>query len=113
METVLMKRTVKLRIGSRQVLWEAMRRLLHVGEQPKTLDAILGLGSNSTYEPALEDGVMCHAGQKLKGCTCWFKLTDFGKLIIEAVFAMDIRPKDCDDILWMKFPKVVEIEHEA
>ncbi len=112
METNLIRRTIKLRAGTQKALWEAMRRLLWVGEQPRTLNDFLGLGSQTNYTSAIEDGMMEYAGRKLKGYICWFKLTDLGKIIVATVLSQGIAPRSCDDTV-SRFPQYVEIEHEV
>jgi hypothetical protein len=104
---MLMKRRVVLHKGTSELLWEAMRRL----KKSQGDTDLLGLGYHSVYMPALADGVMEYAIRENRGHLCWFKLTAFGWLVVNAVFSLGIEPLKVDDYD-SRFPEIIEIEHE-
>ena len=107
-DTMLIKRRVKLHKGTSELLWEAMRRLKKAHGDTD----LLGLGFHYNYAPALLDGVMEYTFKPNSGHLCWFKLTAFGELVVNAVFELGIEPEKVDDYD-SRFPKVIEIEHEV
>ena len=89
---------MKLRVGSKLCLWEAMRRMVMKPEND--LDScLLGLGSKTMYQASLDQKLMEYSFGPNPGCLTWFRLTKKGKDTIVRLLFLGHRPVDCyDDI---------------
>ena len=78
----------KLRLGKNQLslLLEALRRYTRFNNQNKSItEAWTGLGSASCYAPAVNGGYMQVATSPNPGYITWWKLTEKGAMIVNAM----------------------------
>lgn len=79
--------TYKLGAAQHRLLREALRRHIcfNLADLRKPLtEAWLGLGSYSTYKPAIKAGLMTYVHEPHPGHTQWWKLTELGARIVRA-----------------------------
>ena len=78
----------KLTIRQHRLLVEALRRWVAFQRRRRSLErAWLGLGTYTTYKPALEGGLMDYATSPNPGHITWWKLTPLGIAILKTWIA--------------------------
>lgn len=93
------KETIKIQSKEGRLLWEAMRRMLHMGTKKLLTDNMLGLGSPSYYKPGVEAGLFAPSFGPIRARVCaWYRLTPLGQKIVRQLIRKKRVPKDCHDV---------------
>jgi hypothetical protein len=89
------------RLGSRQwrLLREALRRYTRFHQGKPLTQAWTGLGSATTYKPAVDGGYMEMVHEPNPRCLCWWRLTEKGAALVQAWIARgeDYKTVEADD----------------
>ena len=94
------KKTIKIRAKESDLLWEAMRRMLWVGEKKPVDDEFLGLDFPYRYRCGVEAGLFVPSyGKSIPRTMQWYKLTLLGQKVVKQVIRKKIIPLNCHDVL--------------
>ena len=75
---------MKLGAAQERLLLEALRRYINWHQGEPLTEAWTGLGSYTTYKPAVDAGLMTYATKPNPGYTTWWRLTDKGATYVQA-----------------------------
>jgi hypothetical protein len=93
------KRTIRIYAKEGKLLWEAMRRMLCMGEKKSLNDSMLGLGYPSYYKSGVDAGLFVPSFTKDIARVCgWYRLTPLGQKIVKQLIRRKIFPKSCHEV---------------
>ena len=93
------RKTIKINAPAGRLLWEAMRRILCLGEKKSLDDYFIGLGFPSEYKAGVQSGLFVPSyGTSKPRIMAWYKLTSLGQQIIKQMIRKKRVPKNCHDV---------------
>lgn len=92
------RKTIRIHAAEGRLLWEAMRRILCIGE--KDIDSkFAGLGCPSYYKAGVKAGLFRPSfGSLTPRIDSWYSLTPLGQQIVKQCIRKNRIPKDCHDV---------------
>ena len=91
--------TLQLKSKERDLLWEALRRILWLSSSGKVKSNLAGLGFPSTYKEVVKRGLFTTSFSRSIPRVCsWYKLTPLGQQIAKQMIRKKIVPKNCHDM---------------
>jgi len=94
------KKTLEIHAPEGCLLWEAMRRMLCMGQKKSVDDNMLGLGYKTDYKSGIKTGLFVPSfGQNKDRCKGWYKLTPLGQKLVKQLIRKIIFPKDCHTVI--------------
>lgn len=93
------KKTITIFAKEGRLLWEAMRRMLCMGEKKSLNDYFIGLGYPSEYKAGVQAGLFAPSyGTSKPRIMAWYKLTPLGQRVIKQMIRKKRVPRDCHDV---------------
>ena len=93
------KKIIKIYAKEGRLLWEAMRRMLCMGQKKSLNDNMVGLGFPSYYKDGVKAGLFVPSFPPSRAKVCeWYKLTPLGQKIVKQLIRKKRIPKDCHDV---------------
>jgi len=103
------RKTVRIYTQPARLLWEAMRRTLHLKtESPSTW---VGLGTMSTYKEGVKCGFFSVVGKHRPYGNNWYRLTPLGQRIVNQLVRKKICPRHIHEMYQtdIRIPKEVTV----
>ena len=88
---------MKIYIKESYLLWEAMRRILHLDKYKDINTSFAGLGYPSEYRRGVETEFFKPSFKETPRVLNWYRLTDKGKKAVKYLIKENIKPKDSHD----------------
>ncbi len=103
------RKIVRIYTQEARLLWEAMRRTLHLETQGPT--SWVGLGTSSTYRSGVKSGFFKPVGAVAAYCNTWYKLTPLGQRIVNQLVRKKLCPQHIHDMYQtdIRIPKTVTV----
>ena len=104
------RQTVRIYTQEARLLWEAMRRTLHV--QTETPSTWVGLGCWTTYKAGVESGLFKPTRTRPRPYgNSWFKLTPLGQRIVNQLVRKKLCPRHIHEMYQtdIRIPKEVTV----
>lgn len=93
------RKTIKINTPEGRLLWEALRRMLCIGEKKSLDDYFIGLGFPSEYKAGVQAGFFAPSyGTSIPRTMEWYKLTLLGQQVIKQMIRKKRVPRDCHDV---------------
>lgn len=103
------RKTIRIYTQPARLLWEAMRRTLHL--ETETPSTWLGLGCPSEYKEGVKSGFFTVVGKYRPYGRNWYRITPLGQRIIKQLIRKKICPRSIHDLyqIHVRIPKEVTV----